>query len=94
MEDVNKDEVKKARKFVEGYAKKNGYKLNPNEEVLNTVIEGLARNKVEHGYQYCPCRLLTGDKEVDKDKICPCKWHKEEIEEDGQCHCQLFFKNK
>ncbi|MBI5554435.1 MAG: hypothetical protein HY920_01100 [Elusimicrobia bacterium] len=41
--------------------------------------------------QYCPCRPISGNQEEDKQKICPCKWHKDEIAADGHCHCQLFF---
>lgn len=92
MDEVKKEEIEKVEKFVRNYADKAGYDLNPDQEVFDTIIEGLAKNRVEHGFQYCPCRIIVGDKEKDKDKICPCKWHKEEIEEDGQCHCQLFFK--
>nr|WP_269850493.1 ferredoxin-thioredoxin reductase catalytic domain-containing protein [Methanosarcina horonobensis] len=24
--------------------------------------------------------------------VCPCIYHKDEIEKDGNCHCELFFK--
>jgi len=98
-ETTNTDDAKRleeekslARKFAEGYALKAGYMLNPDEKVRETVIEGLARNKIRYGYRYCPCRRVEGNYEVDKYKICPCKWHKEEIARDGHCHCTLFFK--
>ena len=75
------------------YAQKNGYKLNPDKEILDIVIEGLVNNKEKHGKQYCPCRIVTGDEEQDKKIICPCIYHKGEIEKDGMCHCALFFKD-
>ena len=79
------------REFAEKYADHAGYKLNENEEILNLVLEGLARNKQQHGKRYCPCRLLSGNPAEDKAKICPCQWHKDEITEAGMCHCQLYF---
>ncbi len=80
------------RAWAEEYAKKNGWVLNPDKKVLNTVIRGLSRNKKEFGEQYCPCRLRSGDKEKDRAIICPCIYHKDEIAEDGHCHCQLYYR--
>ncbi len=85
-------EKEKVRKFARRYCELSGYKLNPDMKMAEIVIEGLAKNRVNKGFQYCPCRPLTGDPEQDKLKICPCKWHKDEIAADGHCHCQLFYK--
>jgi len=74
------------------YARKNNYRLNRDKRILDFLISGLARNKKEKGAEYCPCRPLSGDPEEDKKKICPCFWHKKEIEKQGFCHCRLFFK--
>ncbi len=83
--------IPETQEFVQKYAAKAGYRLNENQEILDAVIEGLARNKAIHGKRYCPCRLLSGNSEEDRAKICPCKWHKDEIAHDGMCHCQLYF---
>jgi ferredoxin-thioredoxin reductase catalytic subunit len=85
---------KQVRMYAERYCAKSGYQLNPNEEVLDAVIKGLAMNRIKYGFQYCPCRVVEGDKEKDRLKICPCFWHKEEIEQDGFCHCLLFKKEQ
>jgi len=82
---MDKEEYKK-------YAKENGFKLNPNEKIVDSIIAGLKRNEEKYGERYCPCRKITGDKEIDKKIICPCVYHKEEIEKDGHCHCRLFVK--
>lgn len=84
--------IDKMYEWVSRYAKKKGFILNPNEEMLHLVIEGLARNKLEHGKQYCPCRIISGDEQEDSKIICPCIYHEDEIKEDGSCHCNLFFK--
>ncbi len=79
-------------KNYEGYAQKNGFKLNPDRKVVEKLVAGLLANEKKYGARYCPCRRVTGDKEEDQPKICPCKWHREEIERDGHCFCGLFVK--
>lgn len=74
------------------YAEKKGLRLNPDSEMLDLVIEGLANNKIKHGKHYCPCRIVSGNEKEDKKIICPCIYHLDEIEKDGSCHCDLFFK--
>ncbi len=86
---MNKEEL---RKLSEDYAKSQGFKLNPNEQIVNALLDSLLRNEKEHGFRYCPCRPLTGNEEEDRKKICPCFWHKDEIKEMGHCHCNLFVK--
>lgn len=76
----------------EDYAKKSGFQLNPNQEVVKRLIKGLLGNEKKYGQRYCPCRRITGNKEEDKPKICPCLYHKEEIKKDGHCLCGLFVK--
>jgi ferredoxin-thioredoxin reductase catalytic subunit len=83
--DALKEQMKK-------YAESKGYKLNPNEKVLEGILNGLLRNKKFNGETYCPCRILTDNKEEDKKIICPCIYHPGEIELQGHCKCSLFFK--
>jgi len=85
-------EIEKLRAAMEKYAKKKGYSLNPDRELVDTILRGLLENRRKYGYQYCPCRVLTGIKEEDLPKICPCKWHEEEIRTMGHCHCGLFVR--
>jgi ferredoxin-thioredoxin reductase catalytic chain len=67
------------------YAKENGFGLNPNQKMLEGVIRGLLENEKKFGKRYCPCRVEHNDKTV-----CPCVYHKDEIKEQGHCHCFLF----
>ncbi|MFP4402827.1 MAG: ferredoxin-thioredoxin reductase catalytic domain-containing protein [Candidatus Woesearchaeota archaeon] len=83
-----KEELKE---YLENYATKNNFVLNPNEKVREIIIFGLFKNKELYGEIYCPCRKRTGNKEEDKKIICPCIYHKDEILKDGRCHCMLFF---
>ncbi|RJP17147.1 MAG: ferredoxin:thioredoxin reductase [Candidatus Abyssobacteria bacterium SURF_5] len=76
----------------EKYATRAGYKLNPDPELVDTIITGLANNKFKHSRAYCPCFFVSGNPEEDRKLICPCHYHKEDIEKTGKCHCGLFVK--
>lgn len=78
--------------WAKSYARENGWKINPDEKQLGAVVKGLARNTLKFGERYCPCRIRSGDSEKDKEIICPCIYHRDEIETDGNCHCHLFYK--
>ncbi len=84
-------EIAKLKKKLKKYADENGFRLNQDEEMLNLVLRGLLKNKKSKGEIYCPCRIVSGDKEKDKDIICPCVFHRGEIELEGHCKCNLFF---
>jgi thioredoxin len=87
-----KREIDELLKEIEDYAKKHALKLNPNPKIVETIIKGLLANEKKYGWRFCPCRKVTGNFQEDWLKICPCKFHWEEIEKDGHCHCGLFVK--
>jgi len=76
----------------DNYAKSNGFRLNPDAKTVERVVRGLFENQKKYGKKYCPCRRVSGDEAEDAKKICPCAFHKEEIEKDGHCFCNLFVK--
>lgn len=79
-----------ARNLVEEYVETAPYSLNPDSKYVDKIIKSLAKRKLKNGFFYCPCRMLSDDKEMDAKMICPCEYHKEEIEKDGICSCDLF----
>ena len=89
----NMENIEEIIKKYEDYAVQNGFKLNENRKIVMGIINGLLDREKKFGERYCPCRRITGDKEEDKKIICPCIYHKEEIEKDGYCHCRLFEKH-
>ena len=91
-DEADRKEIEEIIKRYEDYAQKNGFRLNPDRATVERLIRGLLANEKKYGARYCPCRRVTGNMEEDRLKICPCKWHKEEIERDGHCHCWLFFR--
>ncbi len=72
------------------HADKQGFRLNPNRDIVNKIILGLLENEKKFGYRYCPCRAITGDRLQDARIICPCAYHKDEVKTMGQCGCGLF----
>ncbi len=94
MLNENPDEqaIEEIIKGYQEYAESQGLKLNPDREVVKGIAKGLLANEKKYGQRYCPCRRVAGNKEEDQPKICPCAFHKEEIEKDGHCLCNLFIK--
>ncbi|HQK63797.1 MAG TPA: ferredoxin-thioredoxin reductase catalytic domain-containing protein [Candidatus Staskawiczbacteria bacterium] len=86
--DEKQEFIEKSRQ----HAAENGFHLNPNEKIVAGIVNGIFLNEQKHGEKYCPCRRVSGDKEEDSKKICPCVWHKDEIAKDGHCLCNLFVK--
>lgn len=80
------------KKRLETYLAPTDFAFNSDEEVVNRVLNGLAKREEKQGHAYCPCRLVTGNDEADEKIICPCAYHAQEIAEHGMCHCQLFVK--
>jgi len=85
-------EQEELKKQLQEYADKARIKYNPNKKIVNNVIKRLLINKKEHGEIYCPCRIITEDNKKDKEIICPCVFHRGEIELQEHCHCNLFVK--
>lgn len=77
-------------RMVSKYAERNPFFLNPDKVIVKNVIAGLVRNKIKYGHAYCPCRQVKGISEQDRNNICPCQTHKEEIASQGTCECGLF----
>lgn len=58
-------------------------KLNPDRQIVNSVLEGLAANLLLYGARYCPCAVNRTN-----DTVCPCK----NMRELNECHCQLYVE--
>jgi len=85
-------EVEKLIKEYEEYAKQNRFSLNPNRKIVEGIVKSLLEKEKKFGKRYCPCRRITGNPEEDKKIICPCIFHREEIEKNGHCLCGLFVR--
>ena len=67
-----------------------GYYFNKDKERTFELLENLIINKDRYGYMACPCRLASGEREWDKDIICPCVYREPDVEEYGSCYCNLY----
>ncbi len=38
----------------------------------------------------CPCRLASGDRQLDADILCPCVYRGPDVQEFGSCYCNLY----
>jgi ferredoxin-thioredoxin reductase catalytic chain len=67
-----------------------GFFFNKDRNRVFELLEGLLKNKERYGYMCCPCRLASGDREKDKDIICPCVYRDPDVKEYGSCYCNLY----
>ncbi|MDR1993509.1 MAG: ferredoxin:glutaredoxin reductase [Nitrososphaerota archaeon] len=83
--------IETIQKRIETDAKNAGYYLNPQTELLQMFLEGLKTNEERYGYPVCPCRLGTGNLDLDRDIICPCDYRDPDIVQYGTCYCRLYL---
>lgn len=67
-----------------------GYFFNKDRELVLALMQSLLTNKDRYGYMACPCRLASGDREQDKDILCPCVYREADVDEYGCCYCGLY----
>ena len=71
-----------------------GYFFSRDKEWVLDILQGLLTNKDRYGYMSCPCRLASGDREKDKDIICPCVYRTPDVKEYGSCYCNLYVSRE
>lgn len=92
-------ELEKTKRFTDKVVAQFNWAYNPNADVNEGVIMGLARHRMLYGKRFCPCYMVLEDengKHVSADnRICPCKPAIEkEIPEEGKCHCGIFCSHE
>ena len=93
-EQPTKEEIEKLYSKLDREAEEGGYHLNPDEEFTKELVEGLIVNERRYGYWACPCRLADGEKEEDRDIICPCDYRDPDLDEYGSCYCALYVDDE
>ena len=71
-----------------------GFFLNKDKDWVLSILQDLLVNKERYGYMSCPCRLATGDRENDRDIICPCVYRLDDVKEFGSCYCNLYVSRE
>ncbi len=87
-------EVKKLYEILKKSQEAKGYFFNKEKERVFELLQALILNKERYGYMACPCRLAAGDREHDKDIICPCIYRIPDVEEFGSCYCNLYVSQE
>ncbi|MBN1698792.1 MAG: hypothetical protein JW881_14850 [Spirochaetales bacterium] len=91
---VDPGAVDKLFKKLNADAESGGYLLNPDTQMTKDLVEGLIVNRDRYGYEACPCRLASGNKEEDLDIICPCDYRDPDLLDYGTCYCGLYVSQE
>lgn len=89
------NELEITKNFTDKVCTQFGFVYNPENDVNESVQQGLTRNKIIYGKRFCPCFMVIGEtKEEQKaanNRVCPCTPALEvEIPNDGKCRCGIF----
>jgi ferredoxin-thioredoxin reductase catalytic subunit len=87
-------DVEKLYKMLKKTQEPQGYEFSTDKERVFELLAALIANKERYGYMACPCRLASGNKENDRDIICPCIYRKPDVEEYGSCYCNLYVSKE
>lgn len=71
-----------------------GYYFSTDKDRVFDLLEALLLNKERYGYMACPCRLAAGNRDHDKDIICPCVYREPDVAEFGSCYCNLYVSQE
>jgi ferredoxin-thioredoxin reductase catalytic subunit len=71
-----------------------GYFFSNDRQQVFELIGALIANKERYGYMVCPCRLANGDRDHDRDIICPCVYRAPDVVEFGSCYCNLYVSKE
>ncbi len=84
------NETEKLYEMLKKVQEAKGYFFNHDRERVFELLDALLLNKARYGYMCCPCRLASGDREHDRDIICPCVYRAPDVAEYGSCYCNLY----
>ena len=85
------------REAIERFTEGNDFQVSPDNEKVNTLLEGIFSGEKNHGMKYCPCRLIAKNFGEDLKLVCPCNFRIHETykdRENGECWCGLFVRRK
>ena len=88
-------EFELTKQFTNKVCEEHGFVYNPEWDVNESIQMGLTRNKLIYNKRYCPCFMVEGTTQEERDKannrLCPCTPALEkEIPSQGHCHCAIF----
>jgi len=95
MEEIKMDmeTTEGMKEYIGMVCQKNNWILIKDQIMFKDLINGLVDNKKSYGYQSCPCRLASGNRDLDRDLICPCDYASDDVKEFGACYCNLYLRS-
>ena len=87
-------EVEKLYELLRKVQEPKGFYFSNDKKMVFDLIQGLIDNKNRYGYMCCPCRLASGDREKDKDIMCPCIYREDDVQKYGSCYCNLYVSKE
>lgn len=87
-------EVEKLYQILKKAQEPKGYFFSNDRQQVFELIGALIANKDRYGYMACPCRLANGDRDHDRDIICPCVYRAPDVVEFGSCYCNLYVSKE
>ena len=92
-EEEVENQIKIWKEFTERQPEGSKFSLNPNQETVRMLAQGVLNNEKNKGLRFCPCRMISKDREADKKLVCPCNFKSQKTwREKGECWCSLFVK--
>jgi ferredoxin-thioredoxin reductase catalytic subunit len=82
--------VEQLREMLRRSQEPKGYLFSRERDRVDDLLAGLLTNRERYGYPCCPCRLASGDREKDRDIICPCAYREADVRDYGSCYCNLY----
>ena len=87
-------EAEKLYETLKSIQEPKGYFFNEDRERVMDLLEALLLNRKRYGYMSCPCRLASGDREKDRDILCPCVYREPDVARYGSCYCNLYVSRE
>lgn len=83
------------KQFTDKVCEEHNFVYNPETDVNESIQMGLTRNKLIYGKRFCPCFMVIGqteeERQIEENRLCPCTPALEkEIPSQGHCHCAIF----
>ncbi len=69
-------------------SKAKNWRLNPDDKIVKMILEKENKDFELLKNYYCPCK-----RQKTKENVCPCENAQNEINQDGHCHCLLYWDN-
>lgn len=94
VEPPSRETVEELHARLQKFHEAKGYYFNKDADMTMPLLEQLLITKARYGYMACPCRIANGNREQDKDIICPCSYREPDVKEYGSCFCGLYVSKE